>query len=33
MWLRLMAMRAAGMIRREDMAEFSEELQGHVFGD
>ena len=33
MWLRLMAMRAAGMIRREDLAEFSEELQKQVFDD
>ncbi len=24
-------MRAAGMIRREDLAEFSQELQGFVF--
>jgi hypothetical protein len=33
MWLRLMAMRAAGMISREDLAEFSEELQKQVFDD
>jgi hypothetical protein len=33
MWLRLMAMRAAGMIRREDLTEFSEELQKQVFDD
>jgi hypothetical protein len=33
MWLRLMAMRAAGMISREDIAEFSEELQKQVFDD
>jgi len=33
MWLRLMAMRAAEMIRREDLAEFSEELQRHIFDD
>jgi hypothetical protein len=31
MWLRLMQMRAAGMIHREDLAEFSEELQKQVF--
>jgi hypothetical protein len=33
MWLRLMAMRAAGMIRREDLAEFSDELQKQIFDD
>jgi hypothetical protein len=33
MWLRLMEMRAAGMIRREDLAEFSEELRKQVFDD
>jgi hypothetical protein len=33
MWLRLMAMRAAGMISRDDFAEFSEELQKQVFDD
>jgi len=32
MWDRLMAMRAAGMIKREDLAEFSPELQSQVFG-
>lgn len=31
MWERLAAMRAAGMIRREDLAEFSQELQEQVF--
>ena len=31
MWLRLMEMRAAGMIRSEDLAGFSEELQKQVF--
>ena len=30
---RLWAMRGAGMIQREDLAEFSPELQGQVFGD
>lgn len=33
MWLRLMEMRAAGMIRREDLADFSEELQKQVFDE
>ena len=31
MWERLTEMRAAGMIRREDLVEFSEELQKQVF--
>ena len=31
MWLHLMEMRAVGMIRREDLADFSEELQKQVF--
>ena len=31
MWERLAEMRAAGMIRREDLVEFSEELQHQVF--
>lgn len=31
MWLRLMAMRSAGMIKREDLAEFSETLQKQIF--
>ena len=29
----LMDMKAAGMIRREDLAEFSPELQEQIFGD
>lgn len=33
MWLRLMEMRAAGMIRSEDLAGFSEELQRQVFNE
>lgn len=33
MRLRLLQMRAAGMIRREDLAEFSEELQKQVLDD
>jgi c-di-GMP-binding flagellar brake protein YcgR len=33
MWLRLMEMRAAGMLRREDLADFSAELQQQVFYD
>ena len=33
MWLRLHEMRAAGMIRREDLADFSQELQDQVFYD
>ena len=33
MWLRLMEMRASGMIRQEDLAEFSEELQKQIFHD
>ena len=33
MWLRLMEMRAAGMLRREDLADFSAELQQQVFDD
>lgn len=33
MWLRLVEMRAAGMIRREDLAGFSEELQRQVFDE
>ena len=32
-WLRLMEMRSAGMIRREDLAGFSEELQRQVFSE
>ena len=31
MWERLLEMRAAGMIRREDLADFSQELQDQVF--
>ena len=31
MWERLLEMRAAGMIRREDLADFSPELQAQVF--
>jgi hypothetical protein len=31
MWLRLMEMRAAGMLKREDLAEFSDELQKQIF--
>lgn len=31
MWLNLLAMRSAGMIQREDLREFSEELQRQVF--
>lgn len=33
MGLYLMLMRAAGMLRKEDLADFSEELQGQVFYD
>jgi hypothetical protein len=33
MWLRLTSMRAAGMIKREDLAEFSKELQKQIFDD
>ena len=33
MWLRLMEMRAAGMLKREDLADFSAELQKQVFDD
>ena len=33
MWLRLMEMRAAGMLQREDLADFSAELQKQVFDD
>ena len=33
MWERLAEMRAARMIRREDLAEFSAELQDQVFFD
>ena len=31
MWLKLLAMRSADMIQREDLREFSEELQRQVF--
>jgi len=31
MWLRLSEMRAAGMLQRKDLADFSEELQEQVF--
>jgi hypothetical protein len=31
MWERLAEMRAAGMIRRDDLADFSQELQDQVF--
>lgn len=31
MWERLMAMRAAGMIQREDLADFSRQLKRQVF--
>jgi len=33
MWIALVTMRAAGMIRPEDLADFSEELQRRVFHD
>ena len=33
MWLRLMEMREAGMVRWEDLADFSAELQQQVFND
>ena len=33
MWMHLMAMRTAGMISREDLADFSEELQKQVFDE
>ena len=33
MWLRLMEMRSAGMIMREDLADFSEELQNQVLDE
>jgi hypothetical protein len=33
MWLRLLEMRAAGMLKREDLADFSAELQKQVFDD
>ena len=33
MWNRLMEMRAAGMITREDLSDFSPELQSQVFDD
>lgn len=33
MWQHLMEMRAAGMIRPEDLADFSEELQHQVFDE
>jgi hypothetical protein len=33
MWLHLLEMKAAGMIRREDLAEFSLELQKQIFGE
>ncbi len=33
MWLRLMEMRKAGMITREDLADFSEDLQRQVYFD
>ena len=31
MWLTLISMRGAGMLKKEDLAEFSEELQKQVF--
>ena len=31
MWLKLLEMKAAGMIRREDLAGFSEDLQKQIF--
>ena len=33
MWLRLTEMRAAGMLKREDLAGFSEELQKQIFDE
>ena len=33
MWLTLIAMRGAGMLKKEDLAGFSEELQKQVFYD
>jgi hypothetical protein len=33
MWLTLITMRRAGMLRKEDLAGFSEELQKQVFDD
>ncbi len=33
MWLTLIALRGAGMLKKEDLAEFSEELQKKVFDD
>ena len=32
-WLTLMSMRRAGMLKKEDLADFSEELQKQVFDD
>lgn len=33
MWLRLITMRRAGMLEKDDLAGFSEELQKQVFDD
>ena len=33
MWLTLISMRGAGMLKKEDLAGFSEELQKQVFDD
>jgi hypothetical protein len=33
MWMHLVMMRNVGMITKEDLAEFSEELQKQVFED
>ena len=33
MWLTLITMRGAGMLKKEDLADFSEELQKQVFYD
>ena len=33
MWLAMITMRAAGMLKKEDLAGFSEELQKQVFDD
>ena len=33
MWLHMITMRAVGMLRKEDLADFSEELQKQVFDE
>jgi hypothetical protein len=33
MWLHMMSMRAAGMLKKADLADFSEELQKQVFDE